>query len=239
MRKGATAAVATGMWLAAAAAHAQATFQPNWAGWGSANLGMNTLAHQQAELRGRRPSAAPGFGRPVETRYRRDPAVTRRVVDSFTDYLAQVDGPAEAKSIHDQLTRLDVEQSWAGLVRSDGFRPGDAGDSLAAYWLLNWIMANRSDAQNANTAGVRAQVRAQLPRSPAFARLSEAQRQTMAETYMVNFIYQESAYNGALHRRDQARLQRLSDAAQERFRKEMGVDLRRMDLTDHGFVQRG
>lgn len=221
-------------------ARAQATFQPNWAGWGSANLGMNALAHQQAvvhERAGARRAPPRRFGAP--TGYRRDPEVTRRVVDSFADYVARIGGAAEARAVRDQLSRTDVERAWAGLVGENGFHPGDAVDALASYWMLNWIMANRTDADAGQAAAVRAQVRASLPESPAFARLTEAQRQAMAETYMVNFLYQQGSYTDALRRRDQGRLQRLSDAAQQRFRGEMGLDLRRLALTDRGFVQRG
>ncbi len=238
-RSATTAAVVAG--LSAGGARAQATFQPNWAGWGSANLGMNTLAHQQAVIHGR-----PSFGgRPpprrfgAPTGYRRDPEVTRRVVDSFADYVARVGGPAEAQAVRTQLAHTDLERAWAGLVSENGFHPGDAADALAAYWMLNWIMANRSDAGAPQAAAVRAQVRASLPESPNFARLTDAQRQGMAETYMVNFLYQQGSYTDALRQRDPARLQRLSDAAQQRFRTEMGLDLRRLALTDRGFVQRG
>ena len=100
-------------------------------------------------------------------------------------------------------------------------------------------MANRGDSDARQAAGARAQLRAILPVNPAFARLSETQRQEMAETYMVNFLYQQGSYTEALRRRDAALQQRLSDAAQARFRNEMHLDLRSLALTDRGFVKRG
>ena len=222
-------------------AGAQASFQPNWAGWGAANLGMNALAHQQAtpDVRGVRRSAPPPGRTSAPTSYRRDPAVTRRVVDSFADYVAGAGGASQGQAVREQLARTDLERAWAELAGHDGFRAGDASDALAAYWMLNWIMANHADAEAPQAAGVRAQVRVALSASPAFARLSEAQRQAMAETYMVNFLYQQGSYTGALRRGDQGMLRRLSDAAQQRFHTEMKVDLRALALTDHGFAPRG
>ena len=223
------------------AAHAQSTFQPNWSAWGTANLGVNVLARQQALIHGRNPDAPPASARRIATltTYRRDPAVTRKVVDGFAGYVARVSGPGKAQAVRDQLARTDPESEWLRLTAPDGFRAGDAGDALASYWVLNWVMANRGDSDARQAAGARAQLRAILPVNPAFARLSETQRQEMAETYMVNFLYQQGSYTEALRRRDAALQQRLSDAAQARFRNEMHLDLRSLALTDRGFVERG
>jgi len=75
-----------------------------------------------------------------------------------------------------------------------------------------------------------------LGTSPAFARMGDAERQALAETFMLNFVAQGSAYSDAASRRDAAAVARLSDAAAARFRKDMNLDLRRLKLTGAGLV---
>lgn len=81
----------------------------------------------------------------------------------------------------------------------------------------------------------RAQVRQSLAGNATFVRLPEAGRQEMAEVFIHNFVVQHGAYFGAVRRGDNDLVARLSDAAQARFRREMGVDLRRMSLSSAGF----
>ena len=129
-----------------------------------------------------------------------------------------------------------VVASWAGIVREDGLRTGDLADAMAAYWILNWIMANQGDNNRTQALAVRDQVRGVIGGSPAVARLGDAGRQEMAEVLMLNFLVQQATYVDAMQRGDQAMMRRLGDAAVARFRNEMGVDLRRLQLTDAGLV---
>ena len=100
-------------------------------------------------------------------------------------------------------------------------------------------MANGHDTSPAQSAGARMQVRASLRRNPAFSRLSDAQRQAAAETWMINFVYQQGAYVNALRSGDKVMQGRLSDAAVTRFQKEVHINLRALDLTDRGFLPKG
>lgn len=229
------------VWATAAApACAQATFQPNWAGWGSANLGMNALAHQGNELHGR--GAAPQVPHPsaaAPTTYQRDPAVTRRVEAAFVDYVEKVGGPQEAATVRDDLAHHDFVDAWRSTAGTNGLRPGDLADAMAAYWILNWAMANTHDAGPAEAAGVKAQLRRNLATNPTFQRLTEAQRQETAETFMLNYVYQQNIYAAAAKRDDQPLLHKLSDAAEARFSNEMHLDLRGLRLTDAGFAGQG
>lgn len=101
------------------------------------------------------------------------------------------------------------------------------------------MIANQGDNNRVQTLAVRNQVRSIMSSNPAFARLSDGQRQEMAEALMLNFLMQHAAFSNAMQRRDQAALRKLGDAAVTRFRNEMGVDLRQLQLTNNGFVRRG
>lgn len=228
--------------LMASRADAQSTFQPNWASFGSANLGMNTLAHQQDTLHGRTVEArrAGALRRATTpTTYVSDPAVTRRVAEAFADHVGRIAGPEKGRVVREELSRRDFVAAWRTMTAADGYRSGDVADAFAAYWALNWAMANGADPSPGQSAGARRQVHVTMSSNPAFIRLSPAQRQEMSEAYMVNFIYQQGEYVDAMKRGDRDRLHRLSDAAVSRFENEMHVDLRRLALTDSGFVKRG
>lgn len=171
--------------------------------------------------------------------YRPSSAVTAQVKRQYVQFISETVSPQAGAQVKAVLDRQDPVRAWANLVGSDGLRPGDAADALAAYWILNWIIANGGDGGKAQAQGVRDQVRNVMASNPAFARLNEAQRQEMAEALMLNFLMQHTAYNDAYKRRDQAAMRRLGDAAVTRFRNEMGVDLRQLQLTNQGFVRRG
>jgi hypothetical protein len=195
---------------------------------GSLNAAKNRPQDQQA-------AAAPA----VPTQYRASPEVSVRVRRQFAEFLARTAGPEAGQQVAQALERTDPVQSWAGIVAENGLKPGDTADAMAGYWVLNWAIANRSDGDRGPTLAVREQVRRVIAANPAYADLTEAQRQEMAEVLMLNFLVQHAAYGDAVKRGDQALLARLGEAAVTRFRNEMGIDLRRLQLTERGFVSRG
>lgn len=170
------------------------------------------------------------------TTYRSTPAVSTRVQSQFADFIERTAGREAAERTRSAFQSGDPIASWAGIVREDGLRTGDLADAMAAYWILNWITANQGDNNRTQALAVRDQVRGVIGGSPAVARLGDAGRQEMAEVLMLNFLVQQATYVDAMQRGDQAMMRRLGDAAVARFRNEMGVDLRRLQLTDAGLV---
>ncbi|AYV46443.1 hypothetical protein CFHF_14985 [Caulobacter flavus] len=182
--------------------------------------------------------APPAAGAKGVTTYRASPAVSAKARRQFVDFVSRTSGAEGGRKVADALARQDPVRSWASIVASDGLKPGDAADALAGYWILNWVMANGADNDRAQTQAVLAQVRPIIAGNPAYARLTEPQRQEFAETLMLNFLLQHAAYVDAMQRGDAAAKRRLGDAAVARFRAEMGVDLRALSLTKTGFVRR-
>lgn len=189
----------------------------------------------------RKPARARASALPAvaATGYRAAPAVTARVKRQFVTWLkssTRADA-AQARAIEQQLLSTDFVRQWSAAVREDGLRAGDAADALGAYWLLNWMIANgRASNTGAEARAVRDQCRTLLVANPQFAALTDAQRQEMAEIWMLNFLLHAAAYSQAMSSKDAAMLDRLGDAATTRFRNEMGVDLRRLEVTSTGFV---
>lgn len=171
----------------------------------------------------------------VSTTYKATPAISANVRRQFVDSVNELSGQEAARQIHAALEAGDPVASWAGIVRNDGLRAGDVADAMAAYWILNWMIANRSDNNKSQAVGVRDQMRRVMGNSPGFVRLNDAGRQEIAEILMLNFLAQHAAYVDALRRSDEAQLQRLSTAAIKRFKSEMKLDPRRISLTNAGF----
>lgn len=173
----------------------------------------------------------------ASTRYRGSPAVSARVRAQFADFVARAD-PANADRLRRTIAQQDLLGLWEKHVATDGLRRGDVADAMTAYWVQNWQIANKVPfASRAQVQAVRGQVARTLGASPAFAKMGDAERQAMAETFMLNFVAQGSAFSDAAARGDAAATARLSDAAAARFRKDMNLDLRALRLTGAGLVE--
>lgn len=171
----------------------------------------------------------------VSTTYKASAATAANVRRQFVESVAELSGQEAARQIRAALEAGDPVASWAGIVRNDGLRAGDVADAMAAYWILNWMIANRSDNNKSQAVGVRDQMPRVMAGNAGFVRLNDAGRQEIAEILMLNFLAQHAAYVDALKRRDEAQLRRLSAAAIKRFKNEMKLDPRRISLTNAGF----
>lgn len=203
-----------------------------------AHLGTGTTRRLPPSGRSSLPLARATGVPAAATRYRRDPGVTRRVQDQFLAFIARSD-PGELAAVRSTLARMDFQTAWSRATAPDGFRTGDAADSMAAYWLLNWVIANGRDNSGSQAEGVRSQVRAVLASTPNFASLTESQRQEMSEVLMLNFVFQQNGYLVYRKRGDVESAGQAAKAAAARFRDQLGVDPRTLALTDAGFARRG
>ncbi|MBY6265964.1 hypothetical protein EI613_29215 [Azospirillum sp. 412522] len=184
-------------------------------------------------------TARPAGTAPAATTYRASPEVSARVRRQFADWMGRQAGAEGSRRIADAMARHDPVSNWAQIVSGDGLRPGDMADAMASYWILNWVMANGADSNRSQAQAVRDQIRPMIASNPGYARLDDAQRQELSEVLMLNFLIQHAAYMDAMKRGDRSAARRLGDAAVARFRNEMGVDLRRLELTGTGFAPAG
>lgn len=189
--------------------------------------------------RSARQPAPPAGSALAATTYRASPEVSARVRRQFADWMGRQAGAEGGRRIAEAMARRDPVSNWAQIVSGDGLRPGDIADAMAGYWILNWVMANGADSNRAQAQAVRNQIRPMIASNPGYARLNDAQRQELSEVLMLNFLIQHAAYMDAMKRGDRDTARRLGDAAVARFRNEMGVDLRRLELTGTGFVPAG
>lgn len=200
---------------------------------------MNNVLGATARGRTNAPAKAapPRPASATHTRYRASPAVSARVRAQFADHAAKAD-PARADQLRATILRQDLLSAWERHVAVDGLRRGDVADAMTAYWVQNWQMATGTPfTDRARVQAVRGQIAVALAANPGFAGLDDARRQEMAETFMLNFVAQGSAYSDAKKRADAVLTRRLSDAAARRFRQEVRLDARQVRLTPAGFVR--
>ncbi len=173
----------------------------------------------------------------VVTTYHPSREVSARVRRQFAEWMSGLSRSKDGRRIAAAMNERDPVRSWAKIVGGDGLKPGDMVDAVTSYWMLNWVMANGADSTRAEAQAVRRQVRRMVAASPRQAQLKEAERQEISEVLMLNFLIQHAAYTDAMAHGDSAAAGRLSEAAVVRFKKEMGIDLRGLKLTDAGFVR--
>ena len=172
------------------------------------------------------------------TTYARDAGLSARVQMAFVQGLARKLNGAQAEAIARNLQENDPVVRWAGMVSSDGLHTGDLADALASYWVLNWAMANGGETSPEAMQAVREQVRWAVANRPALAKLTDADKQAMAEEAMLNFVYEVTGYVQARQAGNEAMLGRFAVGAELRFRREMAIDLKSLLLTSKGLEAR-
>lgn len=171
--------------------------------------------------------------------YTESAAVTAMVKKNYVAFLRSQGLNEAAASMQTYLAKNDFRKDWAKAAAGDGMRRGSVLDSLTEYWLTNWLIANGKTTNNtpAQAQGLRKQIAPIMAADPTFSKLTNAQRQELAEVWMINAVAQAGGYMTAVRAGDKAMLQKASEAALTRFRNEAKIDLKSVKLTDRGFAK--
>src|SRR5690606_14371177 len=125
------------------------------------------------------------------------------------------------------------------LVKPYGMELGNVADALAAYWMLNWMVANAAFTVDIPPGPVRRQLQHALSIDRSFRSLNDDQRQAMAERLMLDFLVLHAAMSTALGNQDVPTLQGLAREAVITFRRQYGVDLLALEPGAGGLAPRG
>lgn len=170
------------------------------------------------------------------TRFRPSATVSQRLQREFLNSVRWSAGT----ELRDRLSAAFAERSpseiWLELVSQHGLAADDLADTLGAYWVLNWITANGTYAATIDHAPIKRQLRTGFANDPNFLALGDLQKQTLAESYILNFLLEHALLNNALEREDTQMLEGLAAAAVLRFRQNMGLDLLTLVPGPEGFV---
>ncbi len=168
------------------------------------------------------------------TSYQPSPQISEMVRAQFIERIKQGLTPDESQKVANMLASHDPLEIWARAMAENGLHPNDVADAVASYWTLNWAMANHGDVSPTEALGVRNQI-ARIMLSGPLVKLADAGRQEMAETAIMEFVALSSAYVGAIRQNNEAGMDKLSDAAEQRFLTEEKIDLRQLVITEDGF----
>lgn len=134
------------------------------------------------------------------------------------------------------LRENDIAVAFEKGAQGYGLHANDAAETLAAYWLTAWIVANGADDFSVPAArAVRGQVKAGMARTATAgydrARLHRLADEAMFNTLMLTQIYHLTK-QGTVSATD---YRRVGEATRQAFLG-FGADLRGLKLTDAGFT---
>lgn len=177
--------------------------------------------------------ARPAPGQAISLGYRSTPAIRKQALDRFVERVSARDA-RQGAAVRTQLGRHDYDAVYRGIVAPFGLRGDDAGDSMAAYMLLGWMIANGSgDPRPADVRGVRSQFAGALSAGRAMA--DSGRRALTGEEYKILFVVLHAGWQSA---RKEGKLQPYADGVARMIRTQTGLDLRAVRLAPGGFVPR-
>ena len=166
------------------------------------------------------------------------PSVERRRAN-FARFVAKMreTNPEGAGELEKQLGASDVIVQMDSELAALGMRTDNVGDAYAVWWLNAWLASRqRADTPPARqVAAVRGQAAQAMASVPEIASGSDAAKQEMAETLLIQTLLMGAFIERA--KGDPALFRHVADAARKGARAS-GLDLDAMDLTDEGFVPR-
>ena len=173
-----------------------------------------------------------------DTSYRPSPSISARMQREFLSRIRWSAGAEVRDNLAEAFAERSPSEIWQELVAPDGLTTNNVADALTAYWVLNWVAANGAYAVEVDSRPVKQQLRQAFANDPTFLRLSDQQRQEMAEGYILNFLVEHAALNTALAQKDLETLYALAMAAVTRFRNQMNVNLLDLVPGPNGFEGR-
>lgn len=186
------------------------------------------------------PLPAAGVARPAAspTAFARDPAITARVRQQ--SLAAALPNSPNPDALRAAVASGRPWDEFDQLLRQHGYDPRDLADVVAAFYLIAWEVATGGDAlaQPAGIAAVRGQAREMLAGNPAMSRLTEAERQTTAETLAFHAMAITARHQDLRNAGAGPQVIAYRNEVANAVVQWQGIDLRRFALTASGFQQR-
>ena len=165
--------------------------------------------------------------------YRPSMAIRNRNLVQFVENTRKVD-PVTAQNLERFLASNDVLSPIQTSMVATGLSANNLADAYAVYWTTAWfgVQGRSEDLPKAQMIAVRNQAAYLLQSTKQFAGATDARKQQIAETMLLQSVMIAVSVNVA--KSDPTQLDRVkSEIAQGA--KQMGLDLDRMKLTAQGF----
>lgn len=173
---------------------------------------------------------------PASTRFMRDPALFEakeaQIVAAMRQRSPQAAAEIEQLFAQDLIALIEPELQRMRLDHQD------MADMTAVYWVVAWEASNGIVGRNTDRAiamGAREQIARTLATNPALARMSDRDKQDVADTMLLQAILVEARMDSAA-KAGPAMQQRMSDTIHAEASQMIQVDLRQMVLTEAGFA---
>ena len=165
------------------------------------------------------------------------PQRTQKNLAEFVEK-TRAQNPAGAADLERLLSSMDLIGEVGKAMQGYGLDPHNVADAYTVWWIAAWAVANGVDSPDdaATYQAVQMQARGALANTSNFANVTDADRQQLAETLMVQAVLLDSV-NDDLRETDPATLKQIGANARKGA-KDMGVDLDTMVLTREGFKPR-
>lgn len=222
---------------------------------GLTNIGtISVLKAAENRSRGRASSGPPGFsshasmqaqaadipapspGTVAKLHFQSDRAVSEKVLQDVSRSFSGGDA-AKAQTFQRSLAGDNVIGKFRSLLGKYGYSSDNVADVLTAYLVLSWEVVNNGDAMR-YPSGVEAlhrRIQAGLAGNSRLLAMSDAQKQSMSETFGYLAMIAAATRNELERKGDQMALAKLQDGVNSTTRK-LGIDLRTVKMTEQGFV---
>lgn len=172
----------------------------------------------------------------VSTRFVRDPALTKAKEAQIVAAMRQQSPQAAAEL--EKLFAQDVLRTVSPELKQLGLDPNDMADMTAAYWVSAWeasqgIVGRRTDP--ALVKGARGQIAGVLAANPATAKMSDADKQNVADTMLLQAVLADLRMRSAAPAGPEMQ-KKMSDAIHAEAAQLIGTDLRAVRMTAAGFA---
>lgn len=225
-----------------------------WQGFAAADA-MNTLHYNMlnrtneaaqerrdkaAAQRGQRPVARPTPAPSLaasQLTFRRDPAVARGVQADLVQRVSKADAAAGA-ALSQDLARQDPIAVATPGFRRFGLDTGNVVDATTIYFMGMWGVAN--NVQAPMSPAMARGARAHIARTVNFAGMglnTPAARQRYADSLVYQALLMDTAMDRAQTSKNLAQQRALANAAHGQMVR-LGLDMRKLTITEAGFVPR-
>lgn len=164
--------------------------------------------------------------------YAATPALKRQAMAEFISRIRRKDANI-ASTVQRAFSEHDYARVYDGLVRGDGLAGNDLANSMTAYTVLGWVIANGSmrEPSRASVQAVRAQVAAALADDPSLT--APSMRAKLGEEFKILFVTLDSGRQSAQR---EGRQREFSNGVAQMLRAQSGRDPRSVRLTDQGIA---
>lgn len=166
--------------------------------------------------------------------YRPSMAVRQRNMRQFVARLSRVD-PKSAADMQRTFARRDVVAEIAGAMRPVGLNPNNVADAMAMYLVAAYYGVRGSvDSKPADYRVVSAQMARAISTTPGFANASDALKQEIAESMLVQALLVDQAIQAA--QKQPSAMPSVKAAIAKGARGAFGFDVTRMRLGPNGLT---